>query len=114
MKRDDVAVEKLAAAALDHSADSLSPAMQERLRAARRKAVMTAEHEPAHWLRWTLPTGALVAATLLAVLMSGVWLKTAPISGIEDVDILAAKQNPDFYHDDPGFYLWLDGQQRAG
>jgi len=117
MKPDKELLEELATTALDGAAESISPAIQARLRAARREAVELAEAgHRARWLRWAwaLPAGGLVAATLAVMLITGVGFKTAPVSGIEDVDILAARQSPEFYQDDAGFYLWLDGQQRAG
>jgi hypothetical protein len=117
MKPERESLEQLTSAVLDGSVESISPAMQARLRAARLEAVeLSKEGVRRPWLRWgwALPAGGLVAATLAAVLATGVWFKTTPVNGIEDVEILAAKQSPDFYQDNAGFYLWLDGQQRAG
>jgi len=117
MKPEKEPLEELATAALDGAAESLSPAIQARLRAARREAVELAgaghRRRRLRWA-WALPAGGLVVATLAAMLVTGVWFKATPVSGIEDVDILAARQSPESYQDDGGFYLWLDGQQRAG
>lgn len=101
--------------ALNHRSDSLPEATLARLRAARREAVAAAQSNRARpWTAWAIPAGGLVAASLVAMLAIGVWTHSSPVNGIEDVDILAARESPDFYSEDYEFYLWLDGQKRAG
>ena len=101
--------------ALNRSTDTLPEATLARLRTARREAVAAAGSRPLRqWIAWAIPAGGLVAASLVAMLSIGIWTHSSPVTGIEDVDILAAKESPDFYSEDYEFYLWLDGQKRAG
>jgi hypothetical protein len=97
---------------LNQRADTLPEATLGRLRAARREALAVAGSRRAR--SWIIPAGGLVAASLVAMLAIGLWTHSSPVTGIEDVDILAAKDSPDFYSEDYEFYLWLDGQKRAG
>lgn len=84
------------------------------LRRARHQA-LAAQHRPAYANRW-IPATAMAGAAALAV---GLWLhqpvqkNQVLVAGLEDIDLLAAQEDIDFY-EELDFYLWLESQQQQG
>ena len=100
--------------ALDRRADQLDDIVVARLRAARLRATEVAARKnerPA----WINPIGGLVTATLVVGVATSLWMAnpTFPKQGIEDMELLASAESPEFYQD-LDFYLWLEEQARAG
>jgi len=99
---------------LDERVDKLGDNVITRLRAARLRATEVADRKntrPA----WIKPVGGLVTATLVVGIATSLWMAnpSVPNNGIEDLDILASSESPEFYQD-LDFYLWLEERSRAG
>lgn len=105
---------KLSHRALDRRADQLNDIVVARLRAARLRATEVAarKNERPAWIK---PVGGLVTATLVVGVAASLWVAnpTLPKQGIEDIELLASAESPEFYQD-LDFYLWLEEQARAG
>jgi len=119
-----VRLEEASRRLLRERAEALPGALQSRLTAARHAAL--AEHARAAGTRrfrvpgmW-LPGGALAAAAVLALAVfiarpvSGPGNMVAEASPVEDAEMLAAKDEPELYADDPDFYEWAGSVQAAG
>ena len=103
---------------LDRSIAHLDPDVTTRLHRARRRAMSQERKSGSRWLlpHRFLPAFAVAAALLLFVVQPD-FRKPAeihPASGIEDVEILSSRENPDFFHE-LDFYSWLaEEMDRAG
>lgn len=117
-----------ARAALNRKAETLDDAVLARLRAARLAATEATDRSrrSGSWLSpipgtgssWALSRtmGGMVAASLVFAVAMTVWLANPVVPGgnLEDLEILAANENPEFYQD-LDFYLWLETRStRAG
>lgn len=114
MNIDDDKLINLSRSALDACADDLDDLVVARLRAARLNAIEVAEKKyqrPA----WINPIGGLVTATLVVGVATMLWVTNPapPRHGMEDIELLASAENPEFYQD-LDFYLWLEARERAG
>ena len=95
---------------LDRSVTDLDPDVTNRLRRARLRALAQQRENKMNWLKpqRLLPAVAVAAALVLLVVLLD--FQTTPVSqltsGIEDVEILASGENPDFFHE-LDFYSWL-------
>jgi hypothetical protein len=113
---------------LDRRAEGLDDLVLARLRAARMRATEAADRrrDAGDWLGSAAGTGSsltlsgmmggLVAASLVLALAVTVWLANPVVPGnnLEDLEILAAGESPEFYQD-LDFYLWLETRStRAG
>ena len=103
---------------LDRSVTNLDPGITARLGQSRRKALRRDGETRWSWLKphRLLPAAAVAAAMILvAVLLDlGKPPSSHLISGIEDVEILASGDNPDFFQE-LDFYHWLaEEMDRAG
>lgn len=116
-------------AAWHASADTLSPSMQGRLRAARRTALQGDDRRSGSSMRgWSLgwlgvPAGAVAAVAVVALLVPRMQADAPPpvprMASQVPTEAIAATPAPavldDTSHDalaledDPDFYLWLDG-----
>lgn len=99
---------------LDARAGNLETKITARLQAARKQAVESTR-ERGHGHRGWLPVGGFAVASLVIAVTATLWLSdpVAPTQNIEDMDILAANESPEFYQD-LDFYLWLEERARAG
>jgi hypothetical protein len=122
---DDKLIEQ-AKETLQKRADELDDNVVTHLRAARLRATEVAarQHERPAWITslsgsmsniLSRPVGAMVAATLVLGVATSLWVSNpaVPRYGVEDIDILASAESPEFYQD-LEFYLWLEEQPRAG
>lgn len=107
---------------LDEAASRLDEATAARLRAARARAWQLADaaapHAPARRprVRWWLPVGSLAVAGVVVAVAGVLWFATpagAPLTGFEDIELLASKENPEFYAE-LEFYHWLASRVDAG
>jgi len=94
--------------------DQLDNTIAARLRAARLRAVEAAGKKNER-MAWVRPVGGLVTATLVVGVAASLWMAnpSVPKHGIEDMEILASVESPEFYQD-LEFYLWLEERARAG
>ena len=101
-------------AALDASEESLDASILAGLQRARNRALAAREKRHLHWLHWLRFPAAGFATAAVAILVAGIYFSRP--SGIEtyrhfeDVEILASRDNLDFYAD-LDFYLWFAGEQ---
>jgi hypothetical protein len=98
--------------ALDRAADALDPHVLERLRAARRQALAAARTSARRAPAWRSAAG-LAVAGVAALLVGGLLWWSAPrpprpatLAGLEDLELLALREGPEFYAD-LDFYDWL-------
>jgi negative regulator of sigma E activity len=95
---------------LDDSVDNLDAQTLSRLNQARQDALEQVESKPSlHKHRFWLTTAGLAvtaAAVLLAIFLTRVPSVPQSYSAIEDVEILAASENPEFFSE-LEFYAWL-------
>ncbi len=113
---------------LDRATEELDPATLARLRAARRQALAqrrtavaaAAVRQPSRRpRRFVMTAGALAAAAATVLLAVGVGLWFGPLRpgngslGLEDIELLAARENPEFFAD-LEFYRWLAEGDHAG
>lgn len=103
---------------LDRGVAHLDPGVTARLSRARQRALGSERERKTIWLkpRRLWPAVAIAAALVLFVML--IDYRTLPksqlTSGIEDVEILASSDNPDFF-DELDFYHWLaEEMDRAG
>ncbi len=105
---------------LDDAAQHLDADTVARLRAARARAWQLAEQAPRAPAarpprRWWLPVGGLAVAGIVLAVAGTLWLAApggAPVTGLEDVELLASKESPEFYADIE-FYNWLASRTDA-
>ena len=103
---------------LDRSVADLDSDVTSRLHRARMRALAQRRKDKANWLtpQRLLPAFAVAAALVLLVVLLD--YQVAPVSqltsGIEDVEILASSDHPDFFHE-LDFYSWLaEEMDRSG
>lgn len=109
--------------ALDRTVAQLDDVTLKHLRAARERALDAARagtgtHRlPRHRLHG--PLGAAVAVTLVAAVGAWLWLSLpadsgpTPVAALDDLELLAQQEAPDFYAD-LEFYRWLASHRQAG
>jgi hypothetical protein len=104
---------------LDDAAQNLDADTVARLRAARARAWQLAEQTPRTAARprsrWWLPVGGLAVAGIVLAVAGTLWLAApggAPVAGLEDVELLASKESPEFYAE-LEFYNWLANRTDA-
>ena len=99
---------------LEESTARLDGRTRSRLTQARHAALAQLEQPARHWWRSYVPAGAAAAVAVLAVVMwSG---PTSPVaSPVEDMEILADADAPDFVEDgeDLEFYEWAAGEAES-
>lgn len=106
---------------LDEAAQNLDADTLARLRAARARAWQRAEQESRTPMKrprshWWLPVGGLAVAGLVLAVAGTLWLVSpggVPLTGLEDAELLAAKESPEFYAEIE-FYHWLAQRNDAG
>ncbi|MBI3576047.1 MAG: hypothetical protein HY083_10425 [Gammaproteobacteria bacterium] len=106
---------------LDKSARELDDTTVARLRAARARAWQRAAATPPAPVRrprprWWLPVGSVALAGVTVAVVGALWFATpagAPLTGIEDIELLASKETPEFYAE-LEFYQWLASRVDAG
>ncbi|MCG6975876.1 MAG: DUF3619 family protein [Acidiferrobacterales bacterium] len=128
MTKKDERILNDARAMLDRQSEELDDVVLARLRAARMRATEVADHrsDTGSWfgsavgagssLALTKMMGGLVAASLVFAVAVTVWIANpvVPRNNLEDLEILAASESPEFYQD-LDFYLWLETRAtRAG
>lgn len=100
---------------LDQSNAVLDGDTLARLRQARHQALDAAETRRSPFVLW----GPVTAMASVAMLSLSLWLyqaESAPVNmmaGLEDIELLAANEDIDFY-ENLDFYLWLEGQEERG
>lgn len=107
--------EKRTQEVLEESAGRLDGRTRSRLTQARHAALAQLENPARNWWRSYVPAGAAAAVAVLAVVM---WLGPAdrlPVAGaspVEDMELLADADAPDFVDDgeDLEFYEWAAGE----
>jgi negative regulator of sigma E activity len=98
---------------LEESAGRLDGRTRSRLTQARHAALAQLEKPARHWWRSYVPAGAAAAVAVLAVFMwSGPETQAPAASPVEDMDLLADSDAPDFMDDgdDLEFYEWAAGE----
>lgn len=119
--KNDPLLEQQARRLLDEAASRLDETTVARLRGARARAWQLAETAPAPAARrprarWWLPLGSAALGLVAVAVVSALWFATptgAPLTGIEDIELLASKENPEFYAE-LEFYQWLASRVDAG
>jgi hypothetical protein len=104
--------EKRAHEVLEESASRLDGRTRSRLTRARYAALAQLERPARQWWRSYVPAGAIAAAAVLAVLFyAGPRTVSGPIA-VDDNEILADVEAPDFTEDtdDVEFYEWAAGE----
>lgn len=103
---------------LDELEAKLDGRIRARLRAVRRQALAVGDRRQ-RWQRpqrW-MPLGALATGVAVLAVAALVWLSLpsaqVPPLGMEDLELLAAQENIDFYGD-LDFYYWLTTMKDAG
>ena len=109
---DPTDLEKRTQEVLEESVARLDGRTRSRLTQARHAALAQLEHPARHWWRSYVPAGAAAAVAVLAVVM---WPNPAdrPLaSPVEDMELLADSDAPDFVDDgdDLEFYEWAAGE----
>jgi anti-sigma-K factor RskA len=104
--------EKRTREVLDESAGRLDGRTRSRLTQARHAALAQLDQPAGNWWRAFVPAGAAAAVAVLAVVM---WSRPGdqPLSSpVDDIELLADADAPDFVDDteDPEFYEWAAGE----
>ena len=105
--------EKRTQEVLEESAARLDGRTRSRLTQARHAALAQLEQPARHWWRSYVPAGAAAAVAVLAVVMwSGPRRSRRSASPVEDMELLADADAPDFVDDgeDLEFYEWAAGE----
>ena len=105
--------EKRTQEVLEESAGRLDGRTRSRLTQARHAALAQLEQPSRNWWRSYVPAGAAAAVAVLAVFMwSGPRTQPPVASPVEDMDLLADSDAPDFVDDgdDLEFYEWAVGE----
>ena len=99
---------------LDNSVDDLDASTLERLATIRRQAVESATKQQASLIglpSWLLPVGGLATAAAAVLVTMTLWtiqpdIQDAPVAVLEDINLLTAPEEIEFYQD-LEFYEWL-------
>ena len=99
---------------LDNSVDDLDASTLERLATIRRQAVESATKQQASSIglpSWLLPVGGLATAAAAVLVTMTLWTiqpdkQDAPVAVLEDINLLTAPEEIEFYQD-LEFYEWL-------
>lgn len=114
MKNSEDTLINLSRRVLDGRVDQLDDKIVARLRSARRRAidVVAKKYERPAWMN---PIGGLVTATMVVGVATTLWVTnpSPPRQGMEDIELLASVESPEFYQD-LDFYLWLEARASAG
>lgn len=104
--------EKRAREVLDDSAGRLDGRTRSRLTQARHAALAQLEQPARHWWRSYVPAGAAAAVAVLAVVMWTPGTDRQQASPVDDIELLADSDAPDFVDDaeDLEFYEWAAGE----
>jgi negative regulator of sigma E activity len=107
--------EKRTQEVLEESVARLDGRTRSRLTQARHAALAQLEQPARHWWRSYVPAGAAAAVAVLAVVMWSGPLEKQTVAGasaVEDLELLADADAPDFVDDDedPEFYEWAAGE----
>lgn len=104
---------------LDDLEHDLDPSIAARLRGVRRQALSTGDHKRYWWQRrqaW-MPLGTLATGFAVFAIAAIVWLSVPTATLVppvmEDLELLAAQDNIEFYGD-LEFYYWLATINDAG
>ncbi len=116
----DRKLETQARCLLDDAAQNLDADIVTRLRAARAHAWQLAEQAPRAPAsrprrRWWLPVGGIAVAGVVLAIAGTLWFAApggAPVTGLEDAELLAARESPEFYAEIE-FYNWLANRADA-
>jgi hypothetical protein len=97
---------------LDESAGRLDGRTRSRLTQARHAALAQLEQPERHWWRSYVPVGAAAAVAVLAVVMWSPNPPGQPATPVDDLELLADADAPDFVNDgeDLEFYEWAAGE----
>ena len=120
----DAAFERRARELMSASTEALDGRTRSRLTEARFAALAELEKRsslprfrvPGRWL----PAGALAAAAVLSVAvfiarpLGTQGTPLAEVSAVEDAEILASNDEPEFYADDADFYEWAESEPGSG
>ena len=103
---------------LDQAEKNLDAGTVARLRAARRQALEEGLRRPARARpAWLLPVGGFATAAVVLAVAGLLWFSMPgpkPLQpSVDDLDLLSAQENPDFFAD-LDFYVWLDDNSDAG
>ena len=110
---DPTEFEKRTQEVLEDSIARLDGRTRSRLTQARHAALAQLEQPARHWWRSYVPAGAAAAVAVLAVVMWSAPLSQPPAaSPVEDMELLADSDAPDFVDDgdDLEFYEWAAGE----
>ena len=105
--------EKRTQEVLEESVGRLDGRTRSRLTQARHAALAQLEQPARHWWRSYVPAGAAAAVAVLAVVMwSGPLTQPPAANPVEDMELLADSDAPDFVDDgdDLEFYEWAAGE----
>ena len=99
---------------LDNSVDDLDASTLEQLATIRRQAVESATKQQASSIglpSWLLPVGGLATAAAAVLVTMTLWtiqpdIQDAPVAVLEDINLLTAPEEIEFYQD-LEFYEWL-------
>jgi len=109
---DPTEFEKRTREVLDESAGRLDGRTRSRLTQARHAALAQLEQPARHWWRGFVPAGAAAAVAVLAVIMWSPTPPGTPAAPVDDMELLADADAPDFVDDgeDLEFYEWAAGE----
>jgi hypothetical protein len=104
--------EKRAREVLEESAGRLDGRTRSRLTQARHAALAQLDQPARHWWRSYVPAGAAAAVAVLAVVMWSPAPPAQPAAPVDDMELLADADAPDFVNDgeDLEFYEWAAGE----
>jgi hypothetical protein len=108
--------EKRTREVLEESAGRLDGRTRSRLTQARHAALAQLAQPARHWWRAYVPAGAAAAVAVLAVVIwSGPAVKAPTAGPVEDMELLADAEAPDFVDDgdDLEFYEWAAGEAES-
>lgn len=108
--------EKRTQEVLEESAGRLDGRTRSRLTQARHAALAQLTQPARHWWRAYVPAGAAAAVAVLAVVIWSGQSVRAPTAGpVEDMELLADADAPDFAADgdDLEFYEWAAGESES-
>jgi anti-sigma-K factor RskA len=109
---DPTEFEKRTQEVLEESVGRLDGRTRSRLTQARHAALAQLEQPARHWWRSYVPAGAAAAVAVLAVVMWSPGPERQPANPVDDIELLADADAPDFVDDgeDLEFYEWAAGE----